>query len=294
MDYPCEGFSQLHIDVARFATDDFNPFHDGGKWRRIRGNPFGGPIVLGFQTVTWLTEQLDCFRRQQEDPRRLREMPYLNYRINFASALGPGQAFVLTVKRSRFDGERGVLGNRLVIKSGAGMVIMGQHSRSYRPQICSAWQWPGLPDLIHCQDRSEIGGRWFLKRKFMMTANAKNFLLGCRVEPANYFDELENRVRFPVMFPLSYISCALLERVQRSGYDFEAGPMVYSKHEVSVDLEVAERIRSNDRLHILVAAEEESEDLQRFLCLGLIGNTPLFQAMISLVPLAQIVRALHH
>ena len=31
------------------ATDDFNPFHDQKKWNRIQGNPFGMPIVLGFQ-----------------------------------------------------------------------------------------------------------------------------------------------------------------------------------------------------------------------------------------------------
>ena len=30
-------YRQIHIDVARNATDDFNPFHDGDKWMRIRG-----------------------------------------------------------------------------------------------------------------------------------------------------------------------------------------------------------------------------------------------------------------
>ncbi len=294
MDYPCDGFSQLHIDVARFATDDFNLFHDGRKWHRIRGNPFGGAIVLGFQTTTWLAEQVACFRRQQDNPQWLQNMPYLNYQINFASALKPDQSFFLIIKRSRIDVGEGALINRILIKSETGMVIMGQHSRSCHPQVLSTRCWPDLPDLGNCDDRSEISEGWFLKRKFMMTANAKNFLLGARVDPGNYFDELEDRVRFPAMFPVSYISCALLERVRRFGYDFESDPMVYSKHEVSVNLGVADRIRSNDRLHILVALEEESEVIQRFCCLGLIDNTPLFQALISLVPLAQIVRALRH
>jgi hypothetical protein len=48
-------YQQIHIDVARNATDDFNPFHDQNKWNRIHGkihgNPFGMPIVLGFQIV---------------------------------------------------------------------------------------------------------------------------------------------------------------------------------------------------------------------------------------------------
>ena len=43
-------FEQLHIDVARNTTDDFNPFHDPKRWQRIRNNPFGSTIVLGFQT----------------------------------------------------------------------------------------------------------------------------------------------------------------------------------------------------------------------------------------------------
>jgi hypothetical protein len=42
-------YQQIHIDAARNATDDFNPFHDQKKWSRIHGNPFGMPIVLGFQ-----------------------------------------------------------------------------------------------------------------------------------------------------------------------------------------------------------------------------------------------------
>ena len=44
-----ELFDQLHIDVARIATDDFNLFHDSKKWQYIKNNPFNGTIVLGFQ-----------------------------------------------------------------------------------------------------------------------------------------------------------------------------------------------------------------------------------------------------
>ena len=44
-----ERFNQLHIDVARNATDDFNLFHDSKKWQYIKNNPFNGTIVLGFQ-----------------------------------------------------------------------------------------------------------------------------------------------------------------------------------------------------------------------------------------------------
>ncbi len=42
-------FQQIHIEVARNATDDFNPFHDKNRWQNVASNPFGGPIVLGFK-----------------------------------------------------------------------------------------------------------------------------------------------------------------------------------------------------------------------------------------------------
>jgi len=69
---PAEGqpgfsFSQLHIDVARNAIGDFNPFHDPVKWHRIQGNPFGGPIVMGFQLEMLLLEATQR-RRAMEEP----------------------------------------------------------------------------------------------------------------------------------------------------------------------------------------------------------------------------------
>jgi hypothetical protein len=39
-------YQQIHIDAARNATDDFNPFYDQKKWNSIRGNPFSMPVVL--------------------------------------------------------------------------------------------------------------------------------------------------------------------------------------------------------------------------------------------------------
>ena len=40
--------SQIHIDIARNSTDDFNLFHNKDRWHWVRGNPFEGPIALGF------------------------------------------------------------------------------------------------------------------------------------------------------------------------------------------------------------------------------------------------------
>ena len=42
-------FGQIHTDVARNSTDDFNPFHDPNQFDRILCNPCPLPIVRGFQ-----------------------------------------------------------------------------------------------------------------------------------------------------------------------------------------------------------------------------------------------------
>lgn len=285
------GFSQLHIDVARFATDDFNLFHDPHKWHRLHGNPFGGPIVLGFQTETWLAEAVADYRRTHGDPAMLEGLRFSNYQINFAAALKPGQRFGLVIKPSQWDQTRKVLGNRILLRSDHGIVLVGHHKLSREPTILPDCSPDNLPDLASCPDRCELGG-YFLKRKFMMTANAKNFLLGSLVDPARYFDELEGRVEFPEMFPVSYISCALLERAWHFGHDFERAPMVYTRHEISIDREMAARIASNDPLHVLVAPKGEDGGRARFLCLGLSGSGLLFRGMIELMPLQEIVNAL--
>ncbi|BCX87637.1 hypothetical protein MIN45_P0004 [Methylomarinovum tepidoasis] len=282
-------FSQLHIDVARFATDDFNPFHDPGKWHRLRDNPFGSPIVLGFQTATWLAEQVEIHRREHDDPGLLAQLPVCHWQLNFAAAIKPGQSCRLTIRPGRYDETKGVLSNRVLLKHGRHPLLLGQHGRCRQ----LAEDGEDVPSALAARpDRSELEGGWFLKRKFMMTANAKNFLLGCQVPPQRYFDELEDRVRFPYMFPVSYVSCALLERARCRGHDFEAEPMVYARHEIQIDLQVAETLRSNARLHILVRPEREDDAGQHFQCRGLIDDTPLFRADIVLVPLARIVAAL--
>jgi hypothetical protein len=284
-------FSPLHIDIARFATDDFNLFHDAKKWRRLPANPFGGPIVLGFQTETWLAEAVARYRFKHDDPGLLKALRFSTYQIRFAAALKPNQRFSLTIKPSHWDPDQAVLSNRLILRSESKIVLIGYHKLSQRPLVLPDFKLPELFGLASVADRSEVGG-FFLKRKFMMTANAKNFLLGCSVDPSCYFDELEGRVEFPELFPVSYISCALLERARHYGHDFERAPMVYTWHEFSIDRQRVARIASNDRLHVLVAPAEEDKGGFWFYCLGLIEDDLLFRARIELVPLQDIVKAI--
>lgn len=296
-------FTQLHIDVARNATDDFNLFHDPNKWQRIQGNPFGGPIALGFQLECLVEEQLRLYRQAHDETGLVDEhgLRFSNYQFTFAGAARPGEALQVDIKKSRLTtAETPGLSNRVVIKNGRGVVLIGHKRESPAPLCLADADLAHLPDLRQLPDRSYIpGDDLFCKRKFMSTGHAKNFLTGSLANQAAWFDELEERVRFPEMFPAALISCALLERAFKAGHDFEQAPMVYTSHHISVDRELTARLMSNDVLHLLVDRGEETMagglggagiPQLRHRCFGLLGDgTVLFRAEIALAPLAAII-----
>ena len=86
-------FEQIHIEVARNATDDFNLFHDKHKWLEITHNPFKGPIVLGFQLNTLIEYQLRLYRETLHEDQIItdKQLRFSNYQINFVNALRPRQ-----------------------------------------------------------------------------------------------------------------------------------------------------------------------------------------------------------
>lgn len=295
-------FEQIHIEIARNATDDFNPFHDKNKWQGIRNNPFDGPIVLGFQLEALVENRLRHFRERQDECEMADHygLRYSHYEFTFANAVTPGQHCVLGIKDSRFkSGANAMLTNRVFIRSGGSVALVGHKRESKLP----AWQMtPVLPkpiDLAKVEDRAYLPGTaFFLKRKFMNTSDAKNFLTGSLVEQAEYFDELEDRVHFPEIFPCSFISCALLEFALKQGHDFEQNPMVYTAHRICVDKRHANTLKSNDLLNILVrqraipAHSKYKPGAISYECYGLLAeDIVLFAAIIDLLPLASITGA---
>lgn len=297
-------FDQIHIDVARNATDDFNLFHDKSSWRRVVRNPFGGPIVLGFQLESLIEHRIRLYRQARNELRLVKRenLRFSNYQFSFANAVRPGQRVEVGIKDSQFRrGSNATLSNRVVLKSDGKCALVGFKRESECPLVLPS---PGLDvagDLTHLPDRAYVpGSTYFLKRKFMTTSNAKNLLTASLVEQSDYFDELAGRIEFPEIFPCSLISCALLEKASKDGHDFEHDPMVYVSHRISVDRVFLGSLRSNDSLHILVRrADDEGtggglgsdgETDHTFHCYGVLDKEKiLFRATIGLISLHQIL-----
>ncbi|HMW15216.1 MAG TPA: hypothetical protein PKC34_06695 [Pseudomonadales bacterium] len=296
-------FTQLHIDIARFSTDDFNPFHDQKLWWQIPGTPFSAPLVLGFQLAAWIEDRLRQHRQQADEARLIEQhgLRYSNYQFDFVSPVLPGDEVTLEIKPSTLvTSPTTLLRNRLLLRAGQRTALLG-HKRESRQPLVLPEGTPPLPDpLSAVTDRDHLPGQaCFVKRKFTMTGNGKNFLLGAQVDPTHYFNELEDRVVFPEMFPLAYLSCALLERGLKAGEDFMQRPRLYASQQFSVDRQLMRRVKSNSVLYMLVCEPlpaASSTGLRGrtaahccFPCFGVLEDGALlYRALMTLVPLAAI------
>lgn len=296
-------FQQLHVDVARNATDDFNPFHDPHRWHNIRDNPYGGPIVLGFQLAALADDRIEAYRRSEHDGSGQVSSTYLNYEFHYAGPLRPGEPFTIDVRRTipTKTGTPGVL-NRVIVRHQNGQpILLGSRADTTQPTLPSHWPAIEINLTEGICDRSYLPGhRLFLKRKYLSTNNGKNFLLGSLVDQYDYFDELSERVRFPPMFTTGLISCALLEQARAQGYDFEGDPQVYVSHRITIDHGLQQALRSNDRIDLLVdvvtqgtvskGLSQSRVDQQVRHCLGIVaGRGVLFHAQVQLASLRAIL-----
>jgi hypothetical protein len=298
-------FSQLHIDVTRNSTDDFNLFHDSKNWQKINGNPFNGPIVLGFQLESFIEEKFAEFRCRHDEQRLIAEhgLNFSNYQFSFANAVKPGQFIEVEIKDSQFKNEPSpTLTNRVLLKSDGNLALIGYKRETVAPLYLANADFSGFGELKIQPDRCFLQNGFFLKRKFMMTSNAKNFLCGSLRDQTGYFDELQDQVKFPEMFPCALLSSALLEKALKWEHDFERNPMVYTSHKISIDRGLLTQLKSNDAVHVLIkpvenGAAHDFGDLTAtpldYECYGLIymHNAVLFRALISLAPLEQVCKS---
>src|SRR5438477_11579587 len=149
-------FQQIHIDAARNATDDFNPFHEPRKCTGIRGNPYAGPIVLGFQLECLIEHQLRLHRELHGEENFIakHKLHYSNYQLTFAGALLPDEPFEVDVRPTLVKNEPFALSNRVIIRKSSGIVMMGYKRETTAPLILAERNLDALPDLRKAEDRS--------------------------------------------------------------------------------------------------------------------------------------------
>ena len=299
-------FEQIHIEVARNASDDFNLFHDKHKWLEITHNPFKGPIVLGFQLNTLIEYQMRLYREAHHEDQIIadKQLRFSNYQIIFVNALRPRQALSLEIKRTLINTIPDLtLTNRVTIKSQGKPILLGYKKETQRPLFLSDTDLSKLPDLNEIPDKSIVPDtEFFLKRKWMHNGNVKNFLSGSLAEQSDYFDELTGVASYPEIFPCSLTSGVLLEKAQLEDHDFKTNPMVYTSHDISVDRFLVKQINNTDKVYILVKQLPESKrntlnhtsiQLRTYECFGLLENRQiLFRIKLNLVPLKEIIKNL--
>jgi len=299
-------FEQIHIEVARNASDDFNLFHDKHKWLQITHNPFKGPIVLGFQLNTLIEYQMRLYREAHHEEQIIadKQLRFSNYQMIFVNALRPSQELSLEIKKTLINTIPDLtLTNRVVIKSQGKTILLGYKKETQTPLFLNNMDLSTLPDLDTVADASLVpGSDFFLKRKWMQNGNVKNFLSGSLAEQSDYFDELTHVARYPEVFPCSLTSGVLLEKAQLENHDFKANPMVYTSHDISIDRFLVRQIKNNDKVYILVKQLPESKDntlnhtsimLRTYECFGVLENKEiLFRIKLNLVPLEQIIKNL--
>lgn len=290
--------SQFHIEAARNSTDDFNLFHDKNRWNWIQSNPFNGPIALGFQLGCFIEtqiEKLDLSVKLAQDETR-DNYPFSVYEFTFAGVVNPGDEINLEVKPGKHtQTEHGrVYSNRLLLKANGKAVILGFKRES---EFCPIRLPDSFPDNIDWGRRADrtfdTHSAYFIKRKYMIVGNAKNFLTSAFAEQSDYIDEFADKVRFPQMYPMSLLSSALLERAQAMKHDLINEPMIYANHKLCIDKRQLDDLRSNDVLNIVVSPEIQENPADKrvtHICAGFSKqNTPLFIAQIVLLPLKSLL-----
>lgn len=289
----------MHIEAARNSTDDFNLFHDKKRWNLIPQNPFGGPIALGFQLGCFIETQVNAIRKQTGESESINSLyAYSGYEFSFAGIVKPNNSISLTLKpgKEKTSDNGRVFSNRLMLMSEGKPVIMG-YKREFEklPDIYKV-DFPNIKQIQNAQDRSYLNDRrFFVKNKYMIVGNAKNFLNSAFAEQSDYIDEFADKVNFPQMYPLGLLSSALLERAKADNYDLRNNPMIYVSHKLCINKQQTEQLKSNHKITILVSQQtlkENSTNQQVVQHCVAYGNSDqaLFHAIVELMPLAEILK----
>lgn len=298
--------TQMHIEAARNSTDDFNLFHDKNRWHKIQNNPFQGTIALGFQLGCFIEDQVNKSAKNYTNQLATSEKPQVStqplnfsqYELSFAGSVKTGDTIKLIVRDGRLSTVSDIecFSNRISLKANGKTVLLGYKREASNHLIKGITNLPNFDDIINTKDRTFITPeKYFLKRKFMIVGNAKNFLTSSFAEQSEYIDEFDDKVSFPQMYPLSLLSSALLERAQAVGQDLIKAPMIYLSHKLSIDKNVLKTLKSNHSLNILVGPPIKSDDTdsayETHQCTCVLSTKEiLFHAEIQLAPLSSLTQ----
>lgn len=284
-------FTPLHVDIARNSTDDFNLFHDKLKWQEVERNPFGGPILLGFQLEMLIEGVIHQYRQEHQEETLIEDkgLNFSNYQFSFANAVKPNQNVEVQIKKSQLSeqDDNTVLSNRMVVKADGKLSLMGFKKESKQPLVLPDAELPDLTMLTPLTDREFLeGSDYFVKRKFMTTSNAKNFLCSSLQEQSDFINEVEGKASFPEIFPCALLSSALLEKAKAEDLDFKRDPLVYTSHKISIDRRQLQQLHSNDCIHILIRQRPGDTAETEVECYGVVnGEHLLYRALICLMPM---------
>lgn len=103
-----------------------------------------------------------------------------------------------------------------MVKCDGNLCLLGYKKESTEPLFLAEADFSSLEDLRHQLDRSFLSNDYFSKRKFTTTSNAKNFLCSSLRDQTTFFDELQDKVIFPEMFPCELLSSALLKKPSKT------------------------------------------------------------------------------
>ncbi len=151
-------FNQIHIDVARNATDEFNLFHDSQQWSRIYQNPFHGPIAVGFQIESLIENQILQHRQIHNELEFIQkqQLQFSNYQFNFGNAIKPDQNISINIRNTQTskDGEAPFLSNRASVKADNQLALIGFKKETAQPLFLPDTNPDSFPEqLSHQSDR---------------------------------------------------------------------------------------------------------------------------------------------
>ena len=196
------------------------------------------PLHLGFQLACFVESNIKDFYKtlEQDIGQQISGFPYSIYELTFAGVVKPGDELDIKLRKGKLsESDEGlVYSSRLALKANDKTVLLGYKRDADIPLITTPDDLPTIEQVNQIADRN-FCGEYFIKRKFMIVGNAKNFLTSAFAEQSDYIDEFIDKVSFPESYPLSLISSALLERAQAIGHDLIIDPMIYTSQKLSID-----------------------------------------------------------